>query len=439
MARIDVDRIEEADRLLREREARSLTLLLVVWLIGWIAVSIQLAIQVPKPIEVTGRSAVALGYVGCGIAASIALLVASYRRRRMAVVGFLVALLSATFAATGGIVMWKGFVADAPVAVLTKLPIAAAGMAAIACMALTLRPLHVAIVGAGTALTLIGFFALSALDPSTVFMTGRVDSYLGAAVSPARLIVELVFVIGATAATAFAAHFARRTIREAIDFQRETDQLSRYFSPGIARGIRDGGGAFLRPGGREQDVVVLFSDLAGFTRLCAGLSASQALELLSEYHECMVAEIFKAKGTLDKFIGDGIMATFGTPNQVPDAADRAIRAARGMMAALVVLNESRTGRGLPPLAQRIGIHAGPAVVGNVGTAQRLEFTVIGDTVNVASRIQAACKKTGQAAMVSAAVVARLSNPGIVEPLGPIVLEGQPTPIDLYGLGTGSHS
>jgi len=134
-------------------------------------------------------------------------------------------------------------------------------------------------------------------------------------------------------------------VREAVTLQRTTDQLSRYFSPDIASGIRDGGEAFLRPGGREQEVVVLFSDLAGFTRACSGLPASDALAMLSEYQERMVVEIFRAGGTLDKFIGDGIMATFGTPTPVADAADRAVRAARGMIAALADLNRERVKRG----------------------------------------------------------------------------------------------
>ncbi|MDP1749346.1 MAG: adenylate/guanylate cyclase domain-containing protein, partial [Reyranella sp.] len=187
------------------------------------------------------------------------------------------------------------------------------------------------------------------------------------------------------------------------------------------------------PGGKEQDVVILFSDLAGYTRLCAGLPAGEVLAMLSEYQERMVAEIFKSGGTLDKFMGDGIMATFGTPLPTQDAADRAVRTAQGMMMALVTLNEDRARRGLPPLVQRIGIHAGPAIVGNVGTSQRLEYTVIGDVVNVANRIQAKCKSTGRLAMMSAAVVSRLTRPVASEALGLVALDGQPLPIELHAL------
>ena len=127
------------------------------------------------------------------------------------------------------------------------------------------------------------------------------------------------------------------------------------------------------------------------------------------------------------------MATFGTPQPVPDAADRAVEAARGMMRAMTELNGERAAQGLPPLAQRIGINAGPAIVGNVGTRQRLEFTVIGETVNLASRIEAACKRTGRPAMVSAAVAERLSDRTGLEALSPQKLDGITEPIQLAAL------
>jgi adenylate cyclase len=424
---------DPTERLLLEREARSLFVMVVVVLAGFFLLAAQFVIAAPVVTRERIHAPIIIIYFSISIVLSLVLLALLWYRRWVRAVGMVAALFAATFAAVSGFVIWRSLAIDVPVAVLAKLPIASVGLAVIACMALTLRPLHVVIAGAGVAATLIGFFAVAIGDPRTTLATYSIEPYLGPSISRTRLFFELVFVATATAAGAIATRIARSTVREAARLQRSTDQLSRYFSPDIAAGIRDGSAAFLQAGGREQDVVVLFSDLAGFTRTCAGLTPTQSLQLLSEYQERMVAAIFEAGGTLDKFIGDGIMATFGTPVPMPDAADRAVRAARGMMAALASLNEVRTARGEPPLAHRIGIHAGPAVVGNIGTSQRLEFSVIGDTVNVANRIEAAGKKLGRPVLISAAVMARLQTPTPTEAMGQVTLDGQPEAVELYAL------
>lgn len=430
---MNIKRNDGTAELLREREARSLTLLIGIGLVCFMAWTTYMTIQyfiMPQAYIDAPRAAV---YFALTIGLQVLLLASLRRRSSVGVVGVIVAAGCGTFAAITGYMMWRIYASTAPVALLTKIPVAAAGITMIALMTLTLRPLHVLIVGAGVAVTLVGFYGIAAYDPATTFIHSSAEPYLGPAVSTTRLIVELLCVLGATTGAAFAVFFARRTVGEAVALQRTTDQLSRHFSPEIATGIRTGGDAFLRLGGREQEVVVLFSDLAGFTRACASLSATEALAMLSEYQERMVTEIFRAGGTLDKFIGDGIMATFGTPAPAADAADRAVRAACGMMAAMTQLNRERAARGQQPLKQRIGIHAGPAIVGNVGTHQRLEFTVIGDTVNVASRIENACKRLGKAAMLSAAVVQRLTMATAMESVGRVILDGQPQPVELYAL------
>ena len=418
--------------LLREREARSLTLLAAIALVGFLIVAVYLAVLASGSARESVRPGGIAIYFGACISICVCHLILLRRRIWVAGVGIVTALMAATFPAIASFVLWLGLTPPAPVALLVKLPVAAVGLSVLATMTLTLRPLYVVIVGIGVALTLLVFLWMAMLDHATVVATGSTEAYLGPAISRSRVVFELIFVAAATAGAAFAAWIARRTVSEAAELQRSTDQLSRYFSPDVAAGIRDGGEAFVR-GGHEQDVVVLFSDIAGYTRLCSDLSPSQALGLLSEYQEYMVAEIFSAGGTLDKFIGDGIMATFGTPVAVTDAADRAVRAARGMTAALQRLNAVRAARREPPLAQRIGIHAGPAIVGSVGTSQRLEFSVIGDAVNIANRIEAACKKTGRPVMMSAAVVSRLKTVVDAEHLGEIALDGQPRPIELYAV------
>lgn len=424
---------DSAEQLLLEREARSLFLFVAIVLAGFFVLAVSMVFSMPVATREQMHISVVVAFFGSSILVSVVFLVLLHRRQWVRAVGVMVALFAATFSAVSGFVIWRSLAIDVPTAVLSKLPIAAVGLAVIATMALTLRPLYVVIVGIGVSVTLLGFFAIASADPRTTLATYSIDPYLGPSISRTRLFFELVFVATATVAGAFGTQLARDTVRQAAQLQRSTDQLSRYFSPDIAAGIRDGGDTFLEPGGHEQDVVVLFSDIAGFTRTCAGLSPAQAVALLSEYQEHMVAEIFAAGGTLDKFIGDGIMATFGTPVPSPDAADRAVRAAQGMMAALAQLNARRTARGEPPLAHRIGIHAGPAVVGSMGTSQRREFSVIGDTVNVANRIETAGKRTGHPVMISAAVLRQLRQPARTEALGPVALDGQPQPIELYAL------
>lgn len=427
-------RTDAVGALLAEREARSLTLLVAIVLVSFVAQGANFWLQHAARSGAGGKPLVIAVYLGISLLNCVALLYLLRRRLWVGAVGLIVAFFAASFAATTGLIMWWGYSPDAPVALLAKLPVAVAGTAAIAGMTLTLRPLYVIITGAGVIITLFGFYVLAASDAATIVARRAMESYSGLAIGTMRLAIEVMFVGSATAAAALATALARRTIGEAVALQRTRDQLSRYFSPEVAARIAGGGETLLHPGGREQEIAVLFADLQGFTRICAATTPAQAMALLSEYHRRMVAEIFRAGGTLDKFTGDGIMATFGTPESAADAAARAVRAARGMIAALAELNRDRAARGEPALVQRIGINAGPALVGNVGTDQRLEFTAIGDTVNVASRIEKACKKTGRAAMLSAAVVARLADTRDIERLGPLSLDGQPQAIELYALG-----
>ncbi|MGD9884608.1 MAG: adenylate/guanylate cyclase domain-containing protein [Reyranella sp.] len=424
-----------ATSLLREREARSLVLLLTVVLASFVAQTINFWLQHLVRPDLGGKPDIMTAYLVVSTLSSAVLLYLLHRRQWIDGIGLVAAFFAASFAATAGVVMWQGYAPDAPVVLLTKLPVTVADLVAIAGMALTLRPLYVVITGAGVLLTQLVFYLLAANDGATVVATRPMDSYMGPALGRVRFAIDGLFVASATAATAFATHLARRTVREAVALQRTRDHLSRYFSPEVAAEIAGAGEDFLQPGGREQEIAVLFADLQGFTRLCAGMPATEAFALLAEYHARMVAEIFAAGGTLDKFTGDGLMATFGTPDPAPDAADRAVRAALAMTAALAALNRDRTARGQPALVQRIGIHAGPALVGNVGTAQRLEYTVIGDTVNVASRIERACKTSGRPILISDTVFRRLGTAVATEPFGAVVLDGQPHPIELHALRT----
>jgi adenylate cyclase len=144
-----------------------------------------------------------------------------------------------------------------------------------------------------------------------------------------------------------------------------------------------------KPGGTIQKVTVLFSDIRGFTRLSAGMPPEETMQMLNEYFDEMSNIIFLHQGTLDKFMGDGMMAIFGAPFSYGDDADRALRAAIDMIQRVRVLNERAKERGKRSFDIGIGVNTGTAIAGNVGNLERMDYTVIGDMVNVAFRLTSA--------------------------------------------------
>jgi len=190
---------------------------------------------------------------------------------------------------------------------------------------------------------------------------------------------------------------ARALVERVAHEQRLRERLGRYFSPAVARTIVDSGEA--RQAARTCEVTVLFLDLRDFTRL-AEASGERILAALDEFLGTMVEVLFAHGGTLDKFTGDGLMAYFGAPLRRADHAAAAVACAGEMLGALARLNDVREARKEPPLRMGIGLHSGPAVVGDLGPEARREFTVIGDTVNVAARIEALTKVHGVDALAS---------------------------------------
>lgn len=223
----------------------------------------------------------------------------------------------------------------------------------------------------------------------------------------------------AAATTVFAAScllaifLARRTkhlLREGVAFLSAASRaraaaegtLGAYLSPEVAAQALAGKAP--TPGGVRRPVGILFSDLRGFTAYGETLSPERLVAELNDYLEAMVPAITAQGGTIDKFMGDGIMVVFGATEAQPDAALRAIRTAIAMGRALAEHNEERAARGRPPLEHGIGIHWGNAIVGNIGTKQRLDHTAIGDVVNTASRLQSETKRIGVQVLISGAAV-----------------------------------
>lgn len=167
--------------------------------------------------------------------------------------------------------------------------------------------------------------------------------------------------------------------------ERERANLARYFSPNVVEELSTNDEPLKQI--RTQDVAVLFVDIVGFTRYAADRSPQEVIKTLRAFHQRMEAEVFRHGGTLDKYLGDGLMATFGTPVASDTDALNALACARAMIASVAAWNAERTAAGEPPIRAGFGLHYGPAVLGDIG-ANRLEFAVIGNTVDVASRVEA---------------------------------------------------
>ena len=185
--------------------------------------------------------------------------------------------------------------------------------------------------------------------------------------------------------------------------ERERTNLARYFSPNVVEQLSKNDEPLKQV--RTENVAVLFADIVGFTAYADGRSPAEVIGTLRRFHERMEREIFRYEGTLDKYLGDGLMATFGTPFPGASDAGNALRCAQTMLGAIDDLNRERRHRGEPPIRISIGLHYGQVVLGDIGL-NRLEFAVIGTTVNAASRLESLTREFGCAIIASDDLVQR---------------------------------
>ncbi|MEM8586502.1 MAG: adenylate/guanylate cyclase domain-containing protein [Pseudomonadota bacterium] len=213
-----------------------------------------------------------------------------------------------------------------------------------------------------------------------------------------------VFLIVAALLAVIVARSRRLVLRQAHS-ERERGNLARYFPPSMVDRLARMDAPLSQV--REQQVAVLFADVVGFSHWAEEHSPTELISRLRQVHRRLEEAVFRNNGTLDKFIGDGVMATFGTPETGPKDAANAVRALRAILDSFDDWNAERRSRGRDPVHVGVGVHYGPVIIGDIGSARRLEFAVLGDTVNVASRLERLTRDVGCRAIISEATVAQV--------------------------------
>jgi adenylate cyclase len=231
----------------------------------------------------------------------------------------------------------------------------------------------------------------------------------------------------------------RAQLAEKIEQERKIrSKMERYHSPAVIDEIVRGAATDYEDDVKTADVSILFADISGFTTISETKAPEEVAAYLSNFFSAAVDSIFAYGGTLDKFIGDAVMAFFGAPIPQDDHADRAVLAGLMMMERVEQWNQEREGLGLPVVRIRIGINSGPAVVGNVGTEKRVDYTVLGSSVNIASRLESGVAKPGQL-VVSQNTLDRMIGSFETESLGEFALKGLQQKMPVWAIKSSSST
>ncbi|NNU56216.1 adenylate/guanylate cyclase domain-containing protein [Rhizobium indigoferae] len=220
---------------------------------------------------------------------------------------------------------------------------------------------------------------------------------------------QLLFIFLVTVMLTVTVWRSRQLVRKQVAVERERSNLARYFSPNIVDELSNDHSDLDES--NTQYAAVLFADMVGFTSISEKSSPNEIMLLLRAFHSRLAKVTFQHGGTVDKYIGDSIMVHFGTPEPRNDDPVRALACAEAMVGEIEKWNEERKVEGLAPIQIGIGLHYGEVVVGNTGHTRRLEYTVLGDTVNVASRLERLTRGTPSHVMVSNDLVSAVNSRG----------------------------
>ncbi len=213
----------------------------------------------------------------------------------------------------------------------------------------------------------------------------------------------------------------------------QKEQVKRFATSAVVQDLQQGGFAL---GGRRVQATVLFADLRGFTSLVESQSPEDTIELLNTWYTLMFDAIGGQGGVVNQIIGDGLMAVFGAPMPLPEPGLSAVRAALDMCEMVTLFNAERASEGRAPIAMGVGVASGEVIAGYTGTMDRATYTCVGDTVNLAARLEAHTKSCGEAVLVDATTQAALQARVATRALGPVALNGKAAAVQVFAVGTG---